>query len=347
MAQIKLLFKRIIFTVIIISIIMTFCAAPSAYAKLTIQEGEYYYAGTQKGSYVPTEGIFSWLLNMLSELADFLLGIITMGIRMAFVGYTALVEQILTWALETTSGVNVSGESMDMSSSDWLSDLSNSSNNVTVQAIVYNMVPALNPNFFDTDYEKLYYKTVTEINEETGEKTEKEVFVSPTGLELKCKKCGKPVLECCTGWTEGSEEVKCYAPSAGEGKVDCGCNGCESCEKYALLKTSADPIIIQLKKLIAVWYYIIRLLAVAAMCVVLIFIGIKMAISTIASDKAVYKRMLVDWVAGIILIFSMHYIMYFAITINELLVDTVRNSANSINQVQLKELADTSKDEDK
>ena len=65
-----------------------------------------------------------------------------------------------------------------------------------------------------------------------------------------------------------------------------------------------------------------------------------MAISTIASDKAVYKRMLVDWVGGVIIIFTMHYIMYFAININETLVNIVRESANAINKVQLAELAD-------
>lgn len=345
MAQIKSLFKRIVLMIVIISIIITFCAAPSSYAKLTIQEGEFYYAGTQKGSYVPTDGIFSWLLNALSELADFLLGIITMGIRMAFVGYTALVEQLLTWALESTAGVNVAGEDVGVSTSNWLDDLSNSTDNVTVQAIVYNMVPALDPNFFNTDYENMYYKTVTDIDETTGARTERQIIVSPTGQELVCSKCKKSVLECCTDWTEGSTEVKCYAPGV-DGKPDCGCNGCAACEKYALLKTATDPIIIQLKTLVAVWYYVIRLLATAAMCIVLIVIGIKMAVSTVASDRAVYKRMLVDWLVGIILIFSMHYIMYFAVTLNETLVDIVRNSANSINKVQLMELADTSKDEE-
>ena len=51
----------------------------------------------------------------------------------------------------------------------------------------------------------------------------------------------------------------------------------------------------------------------AAMLLVLIVVGIKMATSTLASDKAVYKRMLVDWVVGVIILFAIHYFMIFVI----------------------------------
>ena len=330
MAQLKSFFKKIILLIIMITIIINSCAVPNSYAKLTLQDGEFYYAGTTKGSYVPSDGIFSWLFDMLAQIATFLLTLIPNVLRMAFVGYAAAGEKILTWAVESTAGVNLQGE--DINATD-LSKLSDSTNNITVQAIVYNMVPALNVNFFDSiEKDDMYIKEIEEKNAE-GEKITKKVVISPTGQQLNCKKCGKSVLECC-GEIKDQKEIKCYG--------DCGCNNCEACTKYAQLMTATDPIIVQLKTLVAVWYYLIRLLAVAAMAVVLIAIGIKMAISTIASDKAVYKRMLVDWVIGIILIFTMHYIMYFAITINEILVNTVRASATAVNKVQLSELAETS-----
>lgn len=331
MAQLRKVCKKIILIVIMMSIIMGSCAVPNSYAKLTIQDGEFYYAGTTKGSYVPSEGIFSWLFDVLAQIASFLLALIPNVLRMAFVGYAAGGEKLLTWALESTSGVNAQGE--DINSTD-LTALSDSTNNVTVQAIVYNMLPALNVNFFDVGKSKkeLYIKEIKEKDASGNLKTKK-VVISPTGQQLICKKCGKSVLECCGELGDDIEEIKCYG--------DCGCNGCEACKKYAQLMAAKDPIIVQLKTLIAVWYYLIRLLAVAAMAVVLIAIGIKMAISTVASDKAVYKRMLVDWVVGVIIIFTMHYIMYFAININEILVNIVRESANSINKIQLAELADT------
>ncbi len=331
--ELKSIIKKLVLIIIITSVIMSSFAVPNSYAKLTIQDGEFYYAGTTKGSYKPTEGIFSWAFNLLKELAAFLLTLIPNAIRMAFVGYTALAEKVLTWALESTAGVNLKGENVNATD---LSKLSDSTNNVTVQAIVYNMVPALNVNFFDLEYKEMYKRKIKEKDAD-GNIVEKEVIISPTGQQLICK-CGESVLECCGEWTDDRTEVKCYG--------DCKCNNCDACQKYAQLMLAENPIIIQLKKLIAVWYYIIRLLAVAAMCVALIAIGIKMAISTIASDKAVYKRMLVDWVVGMILIFTMHYIMYFSIIITDILVNTVRESANQVNKVSMMQLATTSKDKD-
>lgn len=74
---------------------------------------------------------------------------------------------------------------------------------------------------------------------------------------------------------------------------------------------------------VAKWYYVLRLISIAFMLVLLIFIGIKMAISTIASEKAIYKQMLVDWVVGMILVFSIHYIMLVIFSINDTVVEAL------------------------
>ncbi len=67
---------------------------------------------------------------------------------------------------------------------------------------------------------------------------------------------------------------------------------------------------------IAKWYYILRLISVAILLVILIYVGIRMALSTIASEQAKYKQMLVDWVTSLALLFLLHYIIIFAITAN-------------------------------
>ena len=156
MAQIKSITKKLLVIIITISLLISFVATPSAQAKLTLEEGEFYYSGTTKGTYKAKTSIFAWLLNNIGDIADWLLGIITMGFRMVFVGWTALIEKILTWTLEGTTGVNVDGE--NVSSTD-LTSLTDSSNNVTVQAIVYNQVPALSVDFFDLEYDKTYSGT--------------------------------------------------------------------------------------------------------------------------------------------------------------------------------------------
>ena len=85
-----------------------------------------------------------------------------------------------------------------------------------------------------------------------------------------------------------------------------------------------------LKEAIATWYYIIRVISIVIMLLVLIFIGIKMAITSVASDRAFYKRMLMDWVAGMVLVFGIHYIMLFIINMNELLVEMVQDTAEAV-----------------
>ena len=148
MAQLKSIFKKLIFTIILVSIVLSFVSAPSAQAKLSLGDNEFYYPGTTDGTYVEKKSLGEWLVEKLAEIADYILGVVTMGSRMVFVGWTALLEHMLTWVLETASGINLNGE--NVSATD-LTALNDSSKNVTVQAIVYNRVPALNVNFFKID----------------------------------------------------------------------------------------------------------------------------------------------------------------------------------------------------
>lgn len=54
-----------------------------------------------------------------------------------------------------------------------------------------------------------------------------------------------------------------------------------------------------------------------------------MAISTVASDEAKYKKMLIDWVVGFITIFLLHYIIVITVNVNDLLVKMLSNSMSS------------------
>ncbi len=82
-------------------------------------------------------------------------------------------------------------------------------------------------------------------------------------------------------------------------------------------------IISQVRASVASWYYVMRTIAAAVLLVILIYVGIRMAISTIASDRAIYKRMLVDWTASLALIFILQYIMIFTISANNAIVNAI------------------------
>ncbi|MBR6033560.1 MAG: hypothetical protein IKP28_02305 [Clostridia bacterium] len=79
---------------------------------------------------------------------------------------------------------------------------------------------------------------------------------------------------------------------------------------------------------IAQFYIALRLIAIMLSLASLIYIGIRMAISNIAEEKAKYKQMLVNWLIGFALLFIMHYIMIITITANEMLIDALKGASN-------------------
>lgn len=78
---------------------------------------------------------------------------------------------------------------------------------------------------------------------------------------------------------------------------------------------------------VAQWYYILRLIATAVLLVVLIYVGIRMALSTVASEQAKYKQMITDWVTSVALLFLLHYIIRFIIAVNETFINALAGIA--------------------
>lgn len=64
-----------------------------------------------------------------------------------------------------------------------------------------------------------------------------------------------------------------------------------------------------IKQSVASFYYVMKVIAVVLQLAMLIYLGIRMAVSTIASEIARYKDMLKDWLVSMILIFAMPYII--------------------------------------
>ncbi len=52
----------------------------------------------------------------------------------------------------------------------------------------------------------------------------------------------------------------------------------------------------EIRKGVASWYYAFRNLAIAMALATLVYIGIRMAITSIADEKAKYKKMLTNWI---------------------------------------------------
>ncbi len=65
----------------------------------------------------------------------------------------------------------------------------------------------------------------------------------------------------------------------------------------------------KLKKTIASWYKSFRNIAIVGLLSVLVYLGIRILISSTATDKAKYKENLQNWVVALCLVFFIHFIM--------------------------------------
>ena len=119
--------------------------------------------------------------------------------------------------------------------------------------------------------------------------------------------------------------------SAGIAYIDNGANKPETITPYEILfnkvkivdinffnigsatGTQEGAIVNKIRLGVSGWFYAMRNISAAILLCILLYVGIRMAISTIASDRAMYKKMLVDWVCSLVLIFVLQYIMIFTI----------------------------------
>ena len=99
-------------------------------------------------------------------------------------------------------------------------------------------------------------------------------------------------------------------------------------DKGEEITTSKQDIASDLQETLATWYVGIRNIVLVGMMIVLLYIGIRMMLSTIASDKAKYNQLLQDWFVGLLLVFFIHYIMAFSVTLVQKLTDVVSSSVD-------------------
>lgn len=95
-------------------------------------------------------------------------------------------------------------------------------------------------------------------------------------------------------------------------------------------------IVEQLKETVSKWYVALRNIAIVGLLSALLYIGIRIVISSSAGDKAKYKQFFIDWVVALCLIFFMHYIMAFTMTMSETVTDVL--SGDNSSQGRIKEV---------
>lgn len=94
------------------------------------------------------------------------------------------------------------------------------------------------------------------------------------------------------------------------------------------LNPDTNSMVSQLDAIIKKTYYTIFSLALAFFGVAVAVMAIKLAISSIAEEKAKYKSAITSWLMAVVLLFTMHYFMSFIFYLNESVVELASNIAS-------------------
>ena len=252
-------------------------------------ENGFIYSGIAKiQGYKASASFGKWIVSMLTEILDYLVGILTLGIRIVVVGWTAIVERfVVDGIVNSVTGVT------DQRVDDWQKDPEtiddidreleeNQTQQTTSQATG-------NPG--DEGYISEGVQAVADIGGNVQLRTSSKANVTIENIVYN----KIPILD-----------INFFnLESAGGAVVD------------------KDGIIYTIKTNVASWYYLFRILAIIIMLLILIYLGIQIALTSATEKKAVYKQMLLSWLGGFIIIFVISYIMYGIIAANETFISWV------------------------
>lgn len=102
---------------------------------------------------------------------------------------------------------------------------------------------------------------------------------------------------------------------------------------------ATNEVVKALRESVGVWYTAMRNIALAFLIIICIYVGIRMALATVADEKAQYKRMLMDWAVSLALVFVIHYIMVGIIQLNNILVKAIEGA--SIDGTSVSDMSDS------
>ena len=82
-------------------------------------------------------------------------------------------------------------------------------------------------------------------------------------------------------------------------------------------------------------------IAVGFLGIVVAVMAIKLAISSIAAEKAKYKEAIVHWVIALVLVFGLHYVIAFIFYMNEQMVEIASSMVNGLVKANSEKIANT------
>lgn len=235
----------------------------------------------------------NWLFSSLGDALDWVLGYVTTGIKAFIVGIAMFVEVLITRMVDA----GTTNDFEDIESPEKVDLTQNTEENTTTSAPVSNPLigqeteqdSTQNGDNQTTQSSDGWIQTGSEVTKEYTSISDKKKEIQNRLTIEKIVYNQVPILD-----------VNLFNKDKAAGK-----------------DLAQDSVITVIRNSVASWYYVIRQISIIGLLLVLLYLGIRMALSTIASDKAKYKQLLVDWSVSFIIVFCIHYFMVAIMFINE------------------------------
>lgn len=250
-------------------------------------ENGFIYSGIAKiEGYKGSQPFGKWIISSILEILDYLVGILTLGIRIVIVGWTAIIERfVVDGIVNAITGVKderVDGWEKDPNTIDEI-------DRTIVEEEQTQSQATGNPG--DENYISEGMQSIADIGGKVQLNTSSKANVTIENIVYN----KIPILD-----------INFFNfESAGGAVID------------------ENGIIYIIKINVAMWYYTFRCIAIVIMLLILIWAGIQIAFSNIADNKTLYKQILIDWLGGFVRIFVIAYMIYAIITLNEALINLI------------------------
>lgn len=76
-----------------------------------------------------------------------------------------------------------------------------------------------------------------------------------------------------------------------------------------------------LQSSIATWYKALRRIALVGLLSILVYVGIRIILTSISAEKAKYKKMFMNWIVAVCILFVLHYLMVLILTMSSKVTD--------------------------
>lgn len=120
---------------------------PSSSSRSSVDLSEFYFNGIPDGKYsLAYTNIWTKIIETLAQIADYLIGLLTYIVRIPFIGWTAIVDNLLNWTVNTVTDTGVTEEDMGIESVEV--EGADDDTRLTSDGLIYNDYPLTDINIF-------------------------------------------------------------------------------------------------------------------------------------------------------------------------------------------------------